>query len=59
MKKMPDSHLESVAYRNTLGAIEQSCLCSVACCDVANLVKRLGLKTANAGVCFLTRKQWG
>jgi ubiquinone/menaquinone biosynthesis C-methylase UbiE len=25
---------------------------------VANLVKRLGLKTANAGVCFLTRKQW-
>jgi SAM-dependent methyltransferase len=26
---------------------------------VANLLKRLGLKTANAGVCFLTRKQWG
>lgn len=26
---------------------------------VAKLLKRLGLKTANAGVCFLTRKQWG
>lgn len=25
---------------------------------VARLLKRLGLKTANAGVCFLTRKQW-
>jgi len=25
---------------------------------VAKLLKRLGLTTANAGVCFLTRKQW-
>lgn len=25
---------------------------------VSNLVKRLGLKTAGVGVCFLTRKQW-
>jgi ubiquinone/menaquinone biosynthesis C-methylase UbiE len=25
---------------------------------MANLLKRLGLKTANVGVCFLTRKQW-
>jgi SAM-dependent methyltransferase len=25
----------------------------------ANLLKRVGLTTANAGVCFLTRRQWG
>jgi len=25
---------------------------------VANLLKRVGLNTANAGVCFLTRRQW-
>ena len=31
---------ESVAYRNTLGAIEQSCVRSAACCGVANLTSR-------------------